>query len=66
MNIQKGRQCNDWGALCPQFDRPEQGLDLLEDAIKQLGMTPGQDFSVVLNCAGHEILDHVGTISLLF
>lgn len=53
-----GRQCNDWGALCPQFDRPEQGLDLLEDAIKQLGLTPGQDFSLVLNCAGHEILDH--------
>ena len=55
------RLTNDLGALCPQFDRPEQGLDLLQEAITSLGLVPGQDISLAINCAGHEILDYVRT-----
>lgn len=48
---------NDVGALCPSYDRPEQGLDLLQDAMTSLGLTPGEHFNIALNCAGHEIFD---------
>lgn len=40
------------------LDKPEQGLDLLQEAMTQLGLTPGKDFHVVLNCAGHETFDY--------
>jgi len=45
--------------LCPQFDRPEQGVDLLQEAITSLGLSPGVDFHLALNCAAHEALDFV-------
>jgi len=54
-----GRISNDFGALCPQFDRPEQGVDLLQEAITSLGLSPGVDFHVALNCAAHEAFDFV-------
>ena len=54
-----GRISNDFGALCPQFDRPEQGIDLLQEAITSLGLSPGVDFHLVLNCAAHEAFDFV-------
>lgn len=50
---------NDIGALCPQFDRPEQGLDLLQEAINGAGLKPGEDISIAINCAAHEIFDYV-------
>jgi len=53
------RISNDFGALCPQFDRPEQGLDLLQEAITSLGLSPGVDFHLALNCAAHEAFDFV-------
>jgi len=54
-----GRVTNDVGALCPQLEKPEQGLDLLQEAITSLGLSPGVDFHLVLNCAAHEALDFV-------
>lgn len=53
---------NDIGALCPSYDKPEQGLDILQDAITSLELTPGEDFFIALNLAGKEIFDYVGTV----
>ena len=36
------RNVNDFGSYCPQYDRPEQGLDLLTEAIASAGLTPGR------------------------
>lgn len=52
---------NDLGALCPSYDKPEQGLDILQDAITSLELTPGEDFFIALNLAGKEIFDYVGS-----
>lgn len=52
---------NDIGALCPSYDKPEQGLDILQDAITSLELTPGEDFFIALNLAGKEIFDYVGS-----
>lgn len=52
---------NDIGALCPSYDKPEQGLDILQDAITSLELTPGEDFFIALNLAGNEIFDYVGS-----
>lgn len=49
---------NDIGALCPSYDKPEQGLDILQDAITSLELTPGEDFFIALNLAGKEIFDY--------
>ena len=53
---------NDIGAMCPTFDKPEQGLDLLQEAITNCGLTPGEDFFIGLNCAGPEIFDYVSLV----
>lgn len=53
------RNVTDTGALMPTFDRPEQGLDLLQEAMKEQELTPGVDFNIAINCAGHEIFDYV-------
>ena len=53
------RNVTDTGALMPSFDRPEQGLDLIQDAMTTLELTPGDDFHISINCAGHEIFDYV-------
>ena len=55
------RNANDLGALCPTFDRPEQGLDLLQEAITQQNLTPGEDFHIVLNLGGQECFDYVSS-----
>ncbi|KAL5022807.1 hypothetical protein ScPMuIL_001962 [Solemya velum] len=52
------KNVNDIGALCPQFDRPEQGLDLLQEGINGAGLTPGEDIFIAINCAAHEIFDY--------
>lgn len=49
---------NDIGAMCPTFDKPEQGLDLLQEAITNCGLTAGEDFFIGLNCAGPEMFDY--------
>ena len=53
------------GALCPTFDRAEQGLDMLLEAITQLELTPGIDFHLAINCAAQEIYDSVSTYHTL-
>ena len=54
-----GRLTTDSGALFPPLDRVEQGLDLLQEAITHLGLTPGEHFNIALNCAGQEMFDYV-------
>ncbi|ELU06760.1 hypothetical protein CAPTEDRAFT_221626 [Capitella teleta] len=49
------RYVNDIGALCPTYDRPEQGLDLLQEALTALELT--EKFTIALNCASHETFD---------
>ncbi|XP_046368304.1 enolase 4-like isoform X2 [Haliotis rufescens] len=51
------RNVNDLGALCPVFDKPEQGLDLIQEAMTALSLTPGEDVSIALNIAAHEMFD---------
>ena len=50
---------NDIGALCPTYDKAEQGLDILMEAMMNQELNPGEDFFIALNCAGHEIFDYV-------
>jgi len=53
------KNVTDLGALMVPFDRPEQGLDMLQEAMTRLGLTPGEDLYFALNLAGHEIFDYV-------
>ena len=53
------RSTNDLGALCPLFERPEQGLDLIQEAIVSIGLVPGTDYHLAINCAGQEFFDYV-------
>lgn len=41
------------------FDRPEQGLDMIQESMGRLGLTPGEDLYIALNLAGQEIFDYV-------
>lgn len=51
------RNVNETGALCPTFDRPEQGLDLLLEAITAANLTPGVDIHIAINAAAHEMFE---------
>lgn len=53
------------GALCPVFDKPEQGLDLLVEAITAANLTPGEDIHIAINAAAHEMFDFVSTLGLV-
>ena len=61
-----GRYVNDLGALCPVLERPEQGLDMLQEAFTHLELTAGEDFFIAINCAGHETFDHVSLALRVF
>ena len=50
---------NDLGALCPPYDKVEQGLDLLQEAMTAVGVTPAEDFHIVLQLAGPDCFDYV-------
>ncbi|XP_053400726.1 enolase 4-like [Mercenaria mercenaria] len=52
------KNVTDTGALMMTFDRPEQGLDLIQESMGRLGLTPGEDLYMALNLAGHEIFDY--------
>jgi len=41
------------------FDKPEGGLDLIQESMSRLGLTPGEDMYIALNLAGQEIFDYV-------
>lgn len=59
------RLVNETGALCPVFDKAEQGLDLLIEAITAANLIPGQDIYIAINAAGHEMVDFVSVIYVL-
>ena len=61
--IYQTRCCADNGGLCPIFERPEQGLDMLQEAITSLGLKPGKDFYLAINCAAHEMWDNVRALT---
>ena len=58
----QGRYVNELGALCPVLEKPEQGLDMLQEAVTSLELTAGEDFFFAINCAGHEIFDYVSFV----
>lgn len=45
------------GVVMPLIERPEQGIEMIQDAMTVLGLTPGEDFHIALNCAAHETFD---------
>ncbi|CAD5118979.1 DgyrCDS7642 [Dimorphilus gyrociliatus] len=49
---------NDTGAFCTPLDRIEQGLDLIQDAMKHLNLESGTDFYFALNLSGQEVFDY--------
>ena len=56
------RSVSETGALCPVFDKPEQGLDLLVEAITAANLTPGEDIHIAINAAAHEMFEFVRTL----
>lgn len=52
------KNVTDTGALMLPIDRPEQGLDMIIEAMTHVGVTPAEDFFIALNLAGHEIFDY--------
>lgn len=52
------RVVSDEGAICPVLDRPEQGLDIIQDAATLLELTAGDDFNIILNLSGKDIFDY--------
>ncbi|XP_071486736.1 enolase 4-like [Diadema antillarum] len=48
---------NDLGTYTPQYDRQEQLLDLVQEAVQALELVPGEDIFMALNCAAHEIYE---------
>lgn len=50
---------NDQGCVTLTLDRPEQGLDLIMEALSLAGLVPGEDVAVALNCAAHRCYDAV-------
>ena len=53
------KNVTDIGALCPLLDKPEQGLDLIQDAMNALEIQPGEDFNIGLRVPAHEMFDVV-------
>ncbi|KAM8924765.1 enolase 4 [Pelodytes ibericus] len=46
------------GCLLLGCDRIDQPLDLICEACKHLGLVPGTDLHLALNCAAHELMDY--------
>ncbi|BFY98257.1 hypothetical protein BsWGS_01297 [Bradybaena similaris] len=53
-----GNLVSETGALCPPLENVTQGLEILIEAVKTLGLTIGEDIHLAINCAGHETFDH--------
>ncbi|XP_057703354.1 enolase 4 isoform X2 [Corythoichthys intestinalis] len=49
---------SDRGVMPVNFDRPEQVLDLINDACNNLELELGTDMHLVLNCAGTDLMDY--------
>ncbi|KAH9503222.1 Enolase 4 [Bulinus truncatus] len=49
---------NENGALCPPLDVPNQGLDLIIEAINAQGLTLNKDMHLAINISANELFDH--------
>ena len=47
------------GAPVLVCERPEQALDLVAEACRSLGLMPGKEIRLALNCAAHRLMDYV-------
>jgi enolase len=47
----------DEGGFAPNLDSNEAALKLIVDAIKDSGLTPGEDVDIALDCAASEFFD---------
>ncbi len=52
----------DEGGFAPALTAHEEGLDLLMEAIRAAGLTPGRDMSLALDCAASELADGDGYV----
>jgi len=52
----------DEGGFAPELESHEQALDLLEEAIRACGLTPGRDVALALDCAASELSDGDGYV----
>jgi enolase len=52
----------DEGGFAPELESHEQALDLLEEAIRACGLTPGRDVALALDCAASELADGDGYV----
>lgn len=43
----------------PSYEKLEQPIDLIQDAAISVGLAPGQDIFIGIECAAHEIFDLV-------
>nr|XP_002121113.1 enolase 4-like [Ciona intestinalis] len=46
------------GGYEPSYDKPEQPLDAILEAINTSGLVPGQDIFLGIECSAHEIFDY--------
>lgn len=52
------KNLSDSGAVCPVYDKPEQGLDAIADAVSSCGFEMGKDFFFVLDSSAQECFDY--------
>jgi len=52
----------DEGGFAPALESHEQALDLLEEAIRSVGLEPGRDVALALDCAASELADGDGYV----
>src|SRR5262245_31582682 len=52
----------DEGGFAPELESHEHALDLLEEAIRACGLTPGRDVALALDCAASELADGDGYV----
>eukprot|EP00058_Branchiostoma_floridae_P023445 XP_002608935.1 hypothetical protein BRAFLDRAFT_85491 [Branchiostoma floridae] len=51
------RNTTDLGAYAPQYDKLEQPLDLVQEALAALELQAGEDVHMAINCAAHEMFE---------
>uniref|UniRef100_F6V8G3 Enolase 4 n=1 Tax=Ciona intestinalis TaxID=7719 RepID=F6V8G3_CIOIN len=58
VNFDKIKQISASGGYEPSYDKPEQPLDAILEAINTSGLVPGQDIFLGIECSAHEIFDY--------
>ena len=51
------KNLGDEGGFAPQLDTPDEALNIIEEAIKEAGYTPGEDIFIGLDAASSEFYD---------